>query len=180
MTKKLSEVITKAREEKGLTKRSENLEKELIESLEKNIKIARGLSYTRSNCNKDEKLFLEAEYGGMCQICQKRIRKWNGQYYFEAINIIKPHTLYDNLANSMGLGWNALSLCPNCAAEYNYCSKKISSFYEQVMSQEVVPDSEDPIEIYVEIPEGKERRIIYSPRHFLALKKAFEVFAEEE
>lgn len=166
--------------EKGLIKRSENLEKELAESLENELKITRGLSYTRRSCNKDERIFLEAEYGGMCQICQKRIRKWNGEYYFEAINIIKPHKLYDNLANSMGLGWNALSLCPNCAAEYNYCSKRISTFYEQVMSQEVIPDSENPIEIYVEIPEGKERRIIYSPRHFLALKKAFEVFAEEE
>lgn len=167
--------------EKGLNKRSEKLEKELIESLNEDTKIARGLHYTRSNCDSNEvKVFLNEQYRGFCQICQKRIQKWNGENYFEAINIIKPHKLYDNLANSMGLGWNTLALCPNCAAEYNYCSKKISTFYEQVMSQEVVPDSEDPIEIYVEIPEGKERRIVYTPRHFLALKKAFEVFAEEE
>lgn len=166
--------------EKGLAKRSENLEKELVESLDKQTKVARGLNYTRRNCNKEEKIFLESQYGGMCQICKKRIKKWNNKYYFEAINIIKPHELYDNLANSMGLGWNALSLCPNCAAEYNYCSKKISTFYEQVMSQEVEPSAEQYIEIIVEIPEGKERRISYTPRHFLALKKAFEVFAKEE
>ena len=163
-----------------MAKRGAKLEEELIDSLGKKPRIARGLSHTIKSCNKDERLFLEAEYGGVCQICQKSIRKWNGDSYFEAVNIIKPHELYDHLANSMGLGWNSLSLCPNCAAEYNYCSKKISTFYEQVMATDIEPGSEEPIEIFIEIPEGKERRIIYSPRHFLALKKAFELFANEE
>lgn len=166
--------------ERGLAKREAKLEEELIDSLGKKPRIARGLSHTIKSCNKDERLFLEVEYGGVCQICQKSIRKWNGDSYFEAVNIIKPHELYDHLANSMGLGWNSLSLCPNCAAEYNYCSKKISTFYEQVMATDIEPGSEEPIEIFIEIPEGKERRIIYSPRHFLALKKAFELFANEE
>lgn len=166
--------------EKGLAKREARLEEELVASLDKRTKIARGLSHTIKSCNKEERLFLEAEYGGVCQICQKSIRKWNGESYFEAVNIIKPHELFDHLANSMGFGWNSLSLCPNCAAEYNYCSKKISTFYEQVMSNSIEPGSEEPIEIFIEIPEGKERRIIYSPRHFLALKKAFEIFANEE
>lgn len=82
-------------------------------------------------------------------------------------------------ANSLGMGWNSLSLCPNCAAEYNYCSKKISGIYGQVMSTDIEPDSEDAIEIIVEIPEGRQRSIKYSARHFLAMKKAFEVFTKE-
>jgi len=166
--------------EKALARRTAKVEEELVASLGMKPRIARGLSYTLRDCNKEERLFLENEYGGVCQICQKSIRKWNGDSYFEAVNIIKPHELYDHLVNSRGLGWNSLSLCPNCAAEYNYCSKKISSFYEQVMAIDIEPGSEEPIEIFIEIPAGKERRIIYSPRHFLALKKAFEVFANEE
>lgn len=179
--KKLAEGIEVAPiSERGLAKREARVEEELINSLHKKTRIARGLSYTIKSCNKDERLFLEAEYGGVCQICQKSIRKWNGDSYFEAVNIIKPHELYDNLLNSMSLGWNSLSLCPNCAAEYNHCSKKISTLYEQVMSLDIEPGSEEPIEIFIELPEGKERRILYSPRHFLALKKAFEIFANEE
>ena len=44
----------------------------------------------------------------------------------------------------------------------------------------VEPDSEEPIEISIELPQGKARTIRYSPRHFLALKKAFEVFTQSE
>lgn len=165
---------------KALDKREEALAREFEKSINEKPRMARGLSYTRINCNKEEKTFLQSEYGGICQICQKSIRKWNGEMYFEAINIIKPHELYDKLANSMSFGWNSLSLCPNCAAEYNYCSKKISTIYEQVMKTNVEPDSEEPIRISIEMPIGKPRNIIYSPRHFLALKNAFEIFANEE
>ena len=47
------------------------------------------------------------------------------------------------------------------------------------MSTEIESGSEEFIDIDVEIPEGKQRTIKYSPRHFLALKKAFEVLAKE-
>ena len=66
--------------------------------------------------------------------------------------------MYDNLSGSLGLGWNSLSLCPNCAAEYNYCSKKISDIFNQVMRISVEPDSEEPIEISIELPGWKGTR----------------------
>ena len=88
--------------------------------------------------------------------------------------------LPERLANSGKYGWNSLCLCPNCAAEYNYCSKKISSLYDQVMQMEVEPGSEETLDIGIEMPEGKARRIRYSPRHFMALKEAFKIFAYEK
>ena len=166
--------------EKGLAKREQKLEEELTASLDNNVRAARNAYFTRKSCTKEERLFLHDQYGGYCQICSKKIKKWDGNSYFEAINIIKPSTMFDSIANSLGLGWNSLSLCPNCAAEYNYCSKKISNIYDQVMNISIEPNSDEPIEIIVEIPEGKQRSIKYSPRHFLALKKAFEVFTKGE
>lgn len=165
---------------KALEKRTQKLEEELTASLGEQIKVTRGAYFTRRECDPNERAFLQAEYDGRCQICVKKITKWNNEPYFEAINIIKPSTMFDNLSGSLGLGWNSLCLCPNCAAEYNYCSKRISNIYEQVMSTKVEPDSEEAIGIDIELPQGKTRTIRYSPRHFLALKKAFEVFTKSE
>lgn len=166
--------------EKAKKKREENLDKELARSLDNYISVAKGLTFSRHSSNKEERLFLDQEYGGKCQICFKQINKYNGEHYFEAINIIKFNKLPERLENSSYLGWNSLSLCPNCAAEYNYSSKKISTIYSQVMSKDVEPDSEETIDINIEIPMGKSRRIHYSPRHFIALKEAFKIFAQEQ
>lgn len=165
--------------EKGIQKREQNLDKQLAESMDYFISVARGLSFASRPSNKEERVFLEQEYDGHCQICLKQIRKYNGKHYFEAINIIKFDNLPERLRNSGKYGWNSLCLCPNCAAEYNYCSKKISSLHEQVMRLEVQPNSEDTVDIEIEMPEGKARRIRYSPRHFMALKEAFKIFADE-
>lgn len=165
--------------EKGKQKREQNLDRQLADSMDNYISVARGLSFSSRQSNKEERLFLEQEYDGHCQICLKQIRKYNGEYYFEAINIIKFSKLPERLANSGKYGWNSLCLCPNCAAEYNYCSKKISSLYDQVMQLDVEAGSEETIDVDIEMPEGKARRIRYSPRHFMALKEAFKIFADE-
>ena len=47
------------------------------------------------------------------------------------------------------------------------------------MSLDVEPGEEESIDIVIEIPLGKVRRIHYSPRHFIALKEAFKIFSEE-
>ncbi len=165
--------------ERGLKKREANLEKEFLNSMKNEAYLGRGVVFTRRESNKEEKLFLENEYGGFCQICKTRIKKWNGDSYFEAINIVKANDLQEHMTNSFNLGWNSLSLCPNCAAKYNYCSKVISGLYDQVMQTQIEADSDEPIKIKVEIPEGEEAVINYSPRHFLALKRAFEIYAGE-
>ena len=108
------------------------------------------------------------------------ILKYNDEPYFEAINIIKTSNLDDHLLPTMQYGWNSLCLCPNCAAEYNNCSKKISTIYEQAVRAEVESGSDEAIRIQIEMPEGRKRFIAYSPRHMIALQRAFKIFAEEQ
>ena len=114
--------------EKGKQKREQNLDRQLADSMDNFISVARGLSFSSRPSNKEESVFLEQEYDGHCQICLKQIRKYNGEHYFEAINIIKFSKLPERLANSGKYGWNSLCLCPNCAAEYNYCSTNTSNW----------------------------------------------------
>jgi len=165
---------------KALEKREKKLDEAFAESLDHFTQLTRGVYFGRRASNKEERLFLEDQYGGICQICQKRIIKYDGTPYFEAINIISFNKLPDRLSASSDFGWNSLSLCPNCAAEYNNCSKKISTMYKQIISTQITPDDEDPIEIAIEMPEGRSRHIKYSPRHFLALKRALDIFKEEQ
>lgn len=164
--------------ESGKKKREDNLDKIFAESLDQEVYMARGLQFASRVSNAEEKQFLLTEYDGRCQICGKQIIKHDGSEYFEAINVIKFSDLSAKLAKSSRLGWNSLCLCPNCAAEYNYCSKRISSIYEQITNTEVEPDSDTPIEIYIELPEGVSRTIHYSPRHFIALKEAIKIFTK--
>lgn len=166
--------------EKALKKREQKLEEELAASMDHFIRVAPGLTFTRKSCNLEEKQFLEQEYDGKCQVCGKVIVKYNGEHYFEAINIIKYNKLPEKLEKSSKYGWNSLSLCPTHAAEYNYCSKVISSIYDQVMELNVVPGSEEPLIINIELPKGKGRTIKYTPRHFLAMKEAFMIFKDEK
>lgn len=166
--------------DKALEKREKKLDEKFAESLDHFTQLARGVYFGRRASSKEERLFLESQYSGFCQICQKKIVKHDGKPYFEAINIISFSKLPDRLSASSNLGWNSLCLCPNCAAEYNNCSKKISTMYSQIVSTQVVPGDEDPIEISIEMPEGRSRYIKYSPRHFLALKRALEIFKEEQ
>lgn len=166
--------------ETGKRKREENLDRILAESMNEEVYVAKGLQFASRTSNEEERQFLLAEYSGSCQICGKQIIKHDGDEYFEAINVIKFSSMNANLARSSKLGWNSLCLCPNCAAEYNYCSKKISSIYEQVMAKDAVPGSDIPIGIEIELPEGTRRTIHYSPRHFIALKEAFRIFTEQK
>ena len=165
--------------EKALEQREKKLDEQFAESLDHFTQLARGVYFGRRSSSKEERLFLEDQYGGICQICQKRIIKHDGSPYFEAINIISFHKLPERLSASSYLGWNSLCLCPNCAAEYNNCSKKISTMYDQIVGTKIIPDDEDPIEISIEMPEGRKRIIKYSPRHFLALQRALKIFKEE-
>lgn len=164
--------------ESGKRKREENLDRILAKSMNEQTYVAKGLQFASRTSNEEERQFLLAEYNGNCQICGKQIIKYTGEEYYEAINVIKTSSMNANLVRSCKLGWNSLCLCPNCAAEYNYCSKRISSIYEQVMCKDAVPDSDIPIGIEIELPEGIKRTIHYSARHFIALKEAFKVFTK--
>ena len=164
--------------QKAIDNREKKLEEILSESMEHKIKVSYGLSFSARRSNAEEREFLRHEYDGVCQICLKKIITYKNEPYFEAINMIKPSEMLDDYSDSLRLGWNALCLCPNCAAEYNYCSKEISVLYEEIISTEVIPDSDEPIKLDIQMPVGKARSIKYSPRHFMALKKALQVFEE--
>lgn len=164
--------------EKGIEKRTKNLDEQFEKSLDYITNVTKGVYFANRESNKEERMFLEQEYQGSCQICLKKIIKHNGEHYFEAINIFRFNDMPDQLRASGKFGWNSLCLCPNCAAEYNYCSKKISSLYDQVVAKEVEPNSDEAICIDIEIPEGKKRTIKYSPRHFIALKEALKLFSD--
>lgn len=165
--------------EKAKEKREENLDKELAASLDFDTSVTKGFTFASRKSNKEEKQFLLQEYDGHCQICLKQITKHDGDRYFEAINVIKFAGMEEKFENSSRLGWNSLSLCPNCAAEYNYASKRISSLYEQVMATDIEVDSDDAIEIGIELPMGEAKTIKYSPRHLLALKEALKIYDKE-
>ena len=165
---------------KALEKREKKLDEAFAESLDHFTQLAKGVYFGRRASSKEERIFLEEQYGGICQVCQKRIVKHDGNPYFEAINIISFNKLPERLSACSNLGWNSLCLCPNCAAEYNNCSKKISTMYSQILETQIKPGDEDPIEISIEMPEGRNRYIKYSPRHFLALQRALVLFKEEQ
>lgn len=123
-----------------------------------------------------EKQFIKEQYHGKCQICGRpAIRKFNGQPYFEAINVINTANLDPKYLSSLDAGWNTLCLCPNCAAEYRYCAKDISDFETQVESTQIEDRRNEHIEIYITL-RGLRTKIMYTPRHFSALQTAFKAF----
>lgn len=54
--------------EKGKLKREKNLDRQLADSMDNFISVARGLSFSSRPSNKEERIFLEQEYDGHCQI----------------------------------------------------------------------------------------------------------------
>lgn len=164
---------------KNPDKRKENLQKTFEAGLQSPVKRTKKLRYSCSSANKEERNFVRLQYGGKCQICDSdAIIKHDGTPYFQAVNIVTTSDLNDELLTNLELGWNTLSLCPNCAAKYLYCAKNLSTFVEQLDSVNVEANSNKNIEIKIELQE-KEVSIKFKPKHFLALKTAFEIYGKE-
>ena len=166
---------------KNLEKRKEKLEKEFGESMDFKINVPKStLKYTYADrLSPEEKQFLAAQYdGGVCQICDTSIERYDNGRHFQAINVMKTSELDTKYLERLELGWNSLCLCPNCAAKYRYGIKDMSDFYRQIMETEVEEGSYDFIPIHIGL-QDEDQVIRYSPKHFLALKTALEVFARE-
>lgn len=88
----------------------------------------------------DPKAFLQAEYGGQCQICSIELKLCSGRKWFEVYRIYEPH----------GVAWwadrpfNILSLCPNCHALAKHGGRDMSSVYN--MAREVIQGDFFPVE----------------------------------
>ena len=166
---------------KNPTKRQKKLEEDFEKSLLGNQKVHKTWRYVApAKSSALEKQFVKEQYHGKCQICDKSIRKFNGDVYFEAINIINTSLLDDKYKNLLQAGWNTLSLCPNCAAEYRHCAKNLSDFEQQVqnVSNETLQRN-SLIDIYISL-KGQAISIKFTPRHLLALQIAFKTFMESE
>lgn len=126
--------------------------------------------------SKEEKAKLQEWYKGKCQICGTRIRSYDGKPYFVAKNIISSDILPDKIRNADYLCWNSLSLCPNCSAKYDVCSKDLSDFEDQVKNISVSERDNSPIRVGFTL-NGKYAEITFDPRHFLDLQTIFNNFS---
>ena len=151
------------------------------DGLERKIKDKPILRYTFNvKTSNIEKQFVREQYKGRCQICgRESIRKHNGDIYFEAINIISTANLNPELLNDVSKGWNTLCLCPTCAAEYRYCSKNLDGFEKQIDTTVVPSGKSDYIPIQI-ILKGVSTQIRFTPKHFIALKTAFNVYRKHD
>lgn len=122
----------------------------------------------------EEKETLRAWYNGYCQMCGSTIEMYNGRNYFVARNIINTKYIPDSLLGTIDLCWNSLCLCPTCSAMYAYCSRDISMLYSQIKNTGIEENNPEPIYITIELNNAPQS-IKYVPKHFLALKKAFEI-----
>lgn len=162
---------------KNVTKRQQKQQQDFEEGLTVAPSRKQVWHYTYlSTSGKLEKQFISEQYHGKCQICGRpAIRKFNGQPYFEAINVINTANLDPKYQSSLDAGWNTLCLCPNCAAEYRYCAKDLSDLETQVENTQIENRKNEYIEIYITL-KGVRTKIMFTPRHFLALQTAFKAF----
>lgn len=166
---------------KNPSARAKKLQEDFEAGLEKSNIRKPVLKYTYdSKTSMFEKQFVKEQYRGKCQICGREpIRKYNGDIYFEAINIINTDNLNKQLLNNIHTGWNTLCLCPICAVEYRYCAKNLDTFEDQVEHTFVEPSKNEHLLIQIQL-KGKPAQISFTPKHFIALKSAFKVYKEYE
>ena len=159
----ISPIQNKARREK-------KLEEEFVLGLKTPLQINKRLKYTCLTASNDEKRVVYSFYSGKCQMCDKRIIKHDNKAHFHAINIISTTLLDEKYNSTLKSGWNTISLCPNCAAEYRYSGgKNISVLIDQLNEIEIEQDNDNFIEMHI-LLNGKDRVIKFSPKHLLALQ----------
>ncbi len=163
---------------KNITKREESIEKLYKEKKSEKIKNTYKRLTKISKSSNEEKEMLLNEYNGKCQICETSITSYNNKKIFYATNILDTQDFTDELRNTVDIGWNSLSLCPNCYTKYKNCSKDFSTFLEQVKNTEVIPYDDKRISIKIKL-EGIIQYIRYTPRHFLTLKKVINLLEEK-
>ena len=156
---------------KNLDKRKIKLEKE-FDDREQPTTTIKKLRFVLEKPNNEEKEFVRNEYKAHCQICgNEGILTAKGKRYFEAINIFNTGELMESQKIKMDLGWNTLSLCPNCAAKFKYSQITISGLIQQAESIDVNGAQSAFFDIPIQL-EGKSATIRFTPKHLLALQVA--------
>jgi len=159
-------------------RRARKLREELEEGLKKPPVFRKIGLISRTRTSPEERIFLSEQYHGKCQICGCVIKKWNGQNYFEGINLIDTKSLDDKLKKSLDTGWNSLCLCPNHAAVYKYGAIDIADIVDRIKNTIVADMSSDKIPLSIGM-QGEIVELMYTPKHFLALKTAIEFFSKQ-
>ena len=164
---------------KNLDKRRLKLEKEFDDREEPQTSIKK-LQFVLEKPGTEEKTFVRNEYHSHCQICgNEGILTSKGKRYFEAINIFNTGKLDESLQLNLGLGWNTLSLCPNCAAKFKYSQITISSLIEQAQHIDINAAQSSFFDISINL-ESKPTTIRFTPKHLLALQVAIKKIKEIE
>ena len=164
---------------KNLDKRRLKLEKEFDDREEPQTSIKK-LQFVLEKPGTEEKTFVRNEYHGHCQICgNEGILTSKGKRYFEAINIFNTGKLDESLQLNLELGWNTLSLCPNCAAKFKYSQITISSLIEQAQHIDINAAQSSFFDISINL-EGKPTTVRFTPKHLLALQVAIKKIKEIE
>lgn len=158
-------------------KNPERTKSKIIEKHNDSVDQEKRKAYVKSfkSISPEEKLFLQTEYNGKCQVCGKIIIKKDGSRYFEAINLLDTSVLKKEYQSGIGTGWNTLCLCPNCAAEYNYGAVSLYDFTDRVKSESIEDTYDDFYEFNIQL-QGENRILRYSPHHLFSLKTALEHF----
>lgn len=164
---------------KNFERRKLKLEKEFDEREEIPTSIKK-LRFVTEKPNDDEKTFIRNEYHARCQLCgSDGILTAKGKRYFEAVNIFNTAQLDESLKIKFDLGWNTLSLCPNCAAKFKYSQLKISGFIAQVESIDIPAEQSEFIEISITL-ENTPAKISFTHTHLLALQVAIQKIKQIE
>lgn len=127
---------------------------------------------------KEERKQLEDWYHGRCQMCGTVIIKRNHSPHFVAKNIINTQDLTQSVRQTTPLAWNSWCLCPNCAAKYDYCSRNLDDFFEQIVKTKVMLGEQEQVILTIGL-EDRRQEVRYTPEHFFTLKKAIELIDED-
>ncbi len=168
---------------KNVDKRRLKLEQEFDDREQEIVTVRKITLKVLGKSNAEEKAFVGNEYHAHCQLCgNEGILTAKGKRYFEAINIFNTGKLDNSLQIKLDLGWNTLSLCPNCAAKFKYSQLTISGLIEQVENIDISAVQSAFIDISISLG-SKPTTIRFTPKHLLslqvAIKKIKEIEAEE-
>ncbi|HJJ30214.1 MAG TPA: hypothetical protein O0W87_04370, partial [Methanocorpusculum sp.] len=125
--------------------------------------------------NSAEKMVLQSEYNGKCQICNKQIIGSNGEAIFIAHKLTPK--LGEEYKHANKTGWNSICLCPNCDAELTNCDNNVAASVRSAVES----NSRDTTKSQTSIPIrvcGNKKEICYTQRHILQFKIGLETLDE--
>ena len=161
----------------GVSYGTTNIE-EVFHNAKRTNTIQKKLTGRIVEATKEERRQLEDWYHGRCQMCGTVIIKRNHSPHFVAKNIINTQDLTQSVRQTTPLAWNSWCLCPNCAAKYDYCSRNLDDFFEQIVKTKVMLGGQEQVILTIGL-ENRRQEVRYTPEHFLTLKKAIELIDED-